>query len=418
MTTIGLKLTPLDVLFFRDARPFGQADSASSGLPTPQSFYGLVKTHLALTYNVLFNRLHGLRKTNQDNRWISEIKTRGVWLFREENVFVPVPANLVQLGKTGGMYRLLQPLQEYNLPGWDDPELHPLWFPIDVGDESPRAVSGFLNRAVLQKYLSGEKQWAESDITKSDCLYAFESRTGIGIVPATRIAADSQIYSATFLRLHEGVSFYGEIEVDERFESKLVDAFENPLALPWGGESRRVLIERCSVYDWPKPAKLEQGRLVSLLITPGIFGSRDGRNQNGNGSNPQPSWRPGGHGTLKAAAVGKPQPISGWNLSGKDAPDDAIEEVGQVGNLSRSTSHEVGQVGNLSYESGRPKPTRYAAPAGSVYFWQIGKNNRSVKEGKQLQSIEPLCPKPLESDAGWGLSLTGAWNYFDIESSS
>jgi hypothetical protein len=205
--------------------------------------------------------------------------------------------------------------------------------------------------------------------------------------------------------------------VDERFESKLDGAFEKPLALPWGGEGRRVLIERCPVYDWPEPAKLEQGRLVSLLITPGIFGSRDGRNQNGNGSNPQPSWRPGGLGTLKAAAVGRPQPISGWNLSGRDVSDDSIEEVEQGANLSQSTPHDSGPVTDLPHESGRPKPTRYAAPAGSVYFWQIGKNNRSVKEGKQLQSVEPLSTKPLESDAGWGLSLTGVWKYLDSNTS-
>src|SRR5260370_1121735 len=46
MTWIGLRLDPLDTLFFRDGRPFDAASRASGGLPLPQTFAGAVRTYL------------------------------------------------------------------------------------------------------------------------------------------------------------------------------------------------------------------------------------------------------------------------------------------------------------------------------------------------------------------------------------
>lgn len=420
MAAIALKLTPLDVLFFRDARPFDQADSADSGLSTPQSFYGLVKTHLARTSGLSFSNIHGLRKSNDPNRWISEIRTRGAWLYVDhpeklkasllnkthdpdrlnaicQGVIVPVPADIVQLGKTGDSLTRLRPLDESVIvPGWNETPRRPLWWD---DDETPRAASGFLGQVALQKYLRGEDLCA-NEIIPIDWLYKFEPRTGIGVDSAKMIATDGQIYAASFLRLQPGVSFYGEIEIDDEHESKLRKEFAELITLPWGGEGRRVCVKKCDAMNWPKsPVVNGDGRLLSLLVTPGIFGSRDGLGQNGQGVNPQQAWMPRELGTLRAAAVPRPKAISGWNLSGRtdiDAESPAAET-----NSNDERDHP-----------GCPRPTRYAAPAGSVYFWQRGKNNRSDKNGTELKPLESLGGRPLESDSGWGLSLTGTWRWF------
>ena len=239
-------------------------------------------------------------------------------------------------------------------------------------------------------------------------LYDFEPRTGIGVNSATLIAADSQIYSASFLQLQPGVSFYGEIEVDDEHDSKLRRAFAELITLPWGGEGRRVCVETCEPIKWPEPPMPngeQAGQLLSLLITPGIFGSRDGLGQNGQGENPQASWMPRELGTLKAAAVPRPMAISGWNLSGRTDND------AETGDAEKNADEEKDADWTPSLQ-GCPRPTRYAAPAGSVYFWQRGKNNRSDKNGTDLKPLESLGGKPLESDAGWGLSLTGVWKCF------
>lgn len=415
MPTIALKLTPLDVLFFRDSRPFGQADTAYSGLPTPQTFHGLVKTYVARRSQLPFHQIHGLRQTQNPKRWISDIETRGVWLYRDGQVFVRIPSNIVQLGKQGGSYRLLRPLNpEIEMPGWEKGEIRPLAYRELAGDESIRAASGFLNQQTLHKYLQdfgGEQRWTSDDVTRDDELYSFEPRIGIGIDSKSMTAMDGQIYSASFMRLRAGVSFYGEVTLeDEDAFGELERLFSQPSVLPWGGEGRQVQVERCDPVAWPAAPELQAGSCVfSLLITPGIFGSRDPRGKNGNGENALPSWRPAGFGTLRGAMVGKPMPISGWSLSGLTY-DDADESSPNSGAAVKSSKYDP-EVFSHIIQNGRPKPTRYAAAPGSVYFWQLGANNRSVRNGRLLQPIEPLCNKPIESAIGWGMSLTGSWSW-------
>jgi len=48
---------PLDVLFFRDGRPFGEATRARSGLPTPQVFCGAVRNWLLRQHDCDFHKL-------------------------------------------------------------------------------------------------------------------------------------------------------------------------------------------------------------------------------------------------------------------------------------------------------------------------------------------------------------------------
>ena len=80
MPTITLKLAPLDVLFFRDARPFGAADHGDSGFPTPQSFAGLIKTHLMTLAGLRSADLHGLHNpslTEEQRHWFARLRCRG-----------------------------------------------------------------------------------------------------------------------------------------------------------------------------------------------------------------------------------------------------------------------------------------------------------------------------------------------------
>lgn len=407
MPTIALKLTPLDVLFFRDSRPFGQADSAATGLPTPQTFHGLVKTHLARAFGLPFDQIHGLRRSQSPNRWISNIETRGVWLYKDGGIYVRTPSNIVQLGKVSTSFRVLRPVHpDIDFPGWDKSDIRPLWYNEEAQEQSARSASGFMSQTALTDYLQNEdKEWHAADFTRDEELFSFENRVGIGVDPNTRLAADGQIYMASFLRLKPQVSFYGEISAEDSFD-QLEQAFNQPQVLPWGGEGRQVLVERCNPIDWPRPPAREPGaRLFSVLITPGIFGSRDATGQNGHGQNALPSWRPAGHGNLRAAAVGKPIPISGWSLSGYSM------ETEDAGDATPANRYDPGEL-SQRIQSGRPKPTRYAAAPGSVYFWQIGANNRSARNGKELRAIEPMCNKPIESAVGWGMSLTGSWSWF------
>lgn len=424
MRTIKLKLTPLDVLFFRDARPFGAADHGESGLPTPQSFAGMLKTHLMSHAGLTREKpgeLHRLcdRSTPRETwPWFAQLRFRGPWLAvdqprelqahwnRQEEFSPPdhppetgplvaVPADMMQIGKpSDGVAQLkrLRPIpREIHVPGWQPRvgEMRPLW---SRSDDDLRAAEGlFFDLKSLAKYLSGEPR-DESQTLRAVSLrhlVAWEGRTGIGINPQSLTSEEGQIYSTRFLRLRPGVGFVGEVDVPES-AGPTERLFPQSLVLPWGGEGRRVLVERCdattgiSGWTWPTVAATDiKTELLTVLITPGIFHSRDLR--------ARPLWKPCECGELVAAAVPKPLAVSGWDMAGNAA--------------------ERAERGLDATAIGRPRPTRFAVPAGSVYLWR-----RSSKRAAEPPTLWPeLCDKPQDHDLGWGVALSGVWRDGDFK---
>ncbi len=107
---IGLCLEPLDVLFFRDGRPFAAATRATSGQPVPQTLAGAVWTALLTKFGCDFERLaeEVRRRPIREAvlaagtpEWLVEVSVRGPWLARSSvtdgdgpDVLVPAPAML------------------------------------------------------------------------------------------------------------------------------------------------------------------------------------------------------------------------------------------------------------------------------------------------------------------------------------
>src|SRR3972149_60278 len=97
MGTVTLKLTPLDVLFFRDARPFGAADYGESGLPAPPSFAGLLKTRAGTVADpgaparrpAALQGLHDRNRPREQWHWLAQVRTRGPWLYVAEPQQLP-----------------------------------------------------------------------------------------------------------------------------------------------------------------------------------------------------------------------------------------------------------------------------------------------------------------------------------------
>lgn len=364
-TTIGLRIEPLDVLFFRDARPFGEGDAGRTQLPLPQTLAGMLRWHLATAAGLRKEQLHGghpAGRPREEWPWFARVRIRGPWLYTS-GPLVPAPADLVRAGRAADApLRRLRPLAaDVELPGWN-PEhagLRPLWH---TGEEDVRPAAGFLDAQGLRRYLAGGTP-APEQLHDAGELYGYEPRTGVAIDAATGTTVEGRIYSPTFLRLNEGVHFHAELELPDDMPLALHDLFpESGVALAWGGEARRALVRPVERFDWSALCPPDAGeRPLSLLITPGIFTHR---------------WRPAERGTLVSAAVPKPLPVSGWNLTGVDG----------------SGEH--------------PRPTRWAVPAGAVYHWRRGRHNPNPP---RTPGLEVLADRPQDADAGWGVALTGAW---------
>lgn len=357
MTTLGLVLQPLDVLFFRDGRPFGAANRVMSGLPTPQTVAGALRTALLCKYGCDFPQMklaakftEAVQKACPQAPWIADIRFRGPWFCRwcetapaVVEVLVPAPTILHTVkGQQDGPLVRLAPLTKVPLPGWDprgdQAGLLPLWH---RSLEPTEAVTGYLTPAGLQKFLNGGIPDKEQVIC-SESLYGFDHRTGIEINPDRLTAAESQIYGATFLALRTGVGLYAEVEVP----AEQSQAFAGIDVIALGGEGRRASLSVRPANQWPQGRG--SGKPLILLTTPGLFLQR---------------WRPSAfNGQLVAAAVPGAVTVSGWDLA----------------------------------RSG-PKRTRFAASAGSVYFLNEGSEDMVLCEAD-------------DAALGWGCYLKGVWN--------
>ncbi len=165
-----------------------------------------------------------------------------------------------------------------------------------------------------------------------------------------RLAAEkSRIFCPGFLALKEKVVLYVEVELPDHVRDRSL--LDDISSLPLGGEGRHASLSCLpEPFSWPD-VKPEAGKKPLLLLTtPCAF---------------QAGWRPTClDGLVTAAAVPPAQPFSGWDLA-----------------------------------RGGPKPTRFAAPAGAVYFLE------SLPDGW----AHTLAESGEERQQGWGCCLTGVW---------
>ena len=357
-TRLALDLRPIDTLFFRDARPFGPADQAQSGLPSPQTLAGAIRTLLLEQFGVNWDRVadgvrtlgslqRSLERMGPEMAAVGRVEISGPWLRQASDVLVPAPFNL-RLKKGEGHQEApvvrLDPLRNPP-PGWlpQGEGMLPLWY---YGRDPLKGLgsSMYLRPVGLAAFLAGDVPSADALVGLED-LCATDARIGIGLDAATGTVAKGLIYSANLLALKLGVSFYAEVSGSR---SALAPLLDSQVVMRFGGEGRYVAVESSTeLFQWPGARrKAGQGRTL-LLTTPAAL---DG-------------WRPRGL-ALVSAAVGKPQPVSGWDMA-----------------------------------RGGPKPNRFMVPAGSVYFLPPD------------AAVPPRLGSREDSQIGWGKFLEGNWHY-------
>ncbi len=402
--TVGLVLEPLDVLFFRDGRPFGQASHAASrSMPLPQTVAGAVMTALLRQAGYDFcalkqllqngaspsQALKQLFKQAPSKPDLSAVHIRGPWLAVQQDeklhvLFVP-PAHwqIKEANSTGAQAPLTPlrppPAKQGSLPGWQSTysggqkKLRPLWLfgaeelgPLPLGWVPWKLIGKMLRQEEISLeeacecyaqcgLLQSAEQMAAWDqlARKLPRLVDRDRRTGIGIDPGRLSVTEGLIYSAEFLSLLWQPQtalrcvLYVEVELPEPQWP------EDVRTLRLGGEGRHVrVVPQRKRPPWEelsrRPGPGEKPLLV--LTTPALC---------------QEGWLPAAlKGLVEAAVVPGYEAVSGWDLA-----------------------------------RGGPKPSRFAVPAGSVYFL------------KQLPDSLPevLSDETQDRQQGWGHYLIGAW---------
>jgi CRISPR-associated protein Cmr3 len=371
MTRIGLQLDPLDTLFFRDGRPFDAASRASSGLPAPQTLAGAVRTYLLARAGFDFAAFTRARQGNPAEdvrdvlvrlgapRALVDLHFRGPWVALADGAgtvepLLPVPSTLACEGEGDKWYRS-DPLDGH-VPGWPSMAgLRPLW--RRAGPDAKRP-DGLLTPGGVHAFLAGGCPTKDDWLTPDD-VSGFDQRTGIEIDAGSLTAAEGRIYGIRLLALRPRVEREGphrgkRVCLYAEALSTAAGPLEFPDPLPFGGEGRHVrvtLIKRPPTWAELEPV---DGRTVWLLATPAFL------------SGPEALPAVPAPARLVAAASASPVAVSGWDVA-----------------------------------RGGPRPTRFAVPAGSVYF----------VEGPFTPPQQSLCTDPEDVAQGWGNVLRGTWNY-------
>ena len=342
------KLTPLDVLMFRDAKPFSPQERAWAGSVFPPNNHAIAGA---------------LRSSFDIN---GNIQIKGTLLSCDEKLYFPRPFNYVSQNR-------LTPI------AWLEPN-HPskqmLWdkskpVPLVIGDrgnhdsDEDKHKKGdyrlFLPSDVVLRLLKNEvlteKDWlVNQDSEKKDKPWIVETRSHNTLQDGTRQVKESDGYFVeNAVRLVEGWGL--AIAVDKTTDAKL-NSKAKPLVMRLGGEGHRVLLERCDAFDtqWNdlqevSKTNFEKGdRSLAYMVTNGVFERVTDR------------------GTPKKAryerSVCRPYPWE-WDLADVDNGSSDRRVL-----VSVATDKPVPiscRFRNAENES-IPAPQVFAAPAGSVYY--------------------------------------------------
>jgi len=397
-----LFIEPLDVLLFRDSRPFaaGETHRAKQQFPPlPTALQGAIRTAILARAGVDLSRpfddqaqVFGLVGNSASNYGC--LRIRGPFLARRKDnpqdveVLFPAPMNALVRKSTDGSDSIsfLYPRQDEQskLPeGWavnGFDEFRPL---KSAESGSAEAAQGYwLTIDGLIGLLKGGAPSGSSVVVRKAEIFGEEYRFGIELDHSKRTAASGKLYAAEFVRMRENFGFVVEVGLDgDSGDGELEKYLDSKGILALGGE------RRAASYEKVEAGQLDGYKLVTnfndrdkgfflYLATPAIF------RPNGPGS---PGWLPSwideknltstcGSAKYKviAAAVGKPVPISGWDMRKR-----------------------------------RPKPLLRAVPAGSVYFCELTEGNmQAIVQGLHNQTISEFG-----KEIGMGLTFVGRWNY-------
>ena len=340
------KLTPLDVLMFRDAKPFSPQERAWAGSVFPPNNHAIAGA-LRASFNI-----------NSPN-----IKLKGVFLYCDDHLYFPRPFNYVS-------QKRLVPID------WLDsnhPSRQMLWdktkpVPLVIGDRANHLDDDlkaeyrqFLPWHVVLKLLKNEpiseQDWlVDKEKEKSDQPWIVETRSHNTLEDGTRQVKESDGYFVeNAVRMIDGWGL--AIAVDELTDKKLRSQ-SKPLVMRLGGEGHRVLMEPCDAFgvQWDKLQKVsqdnfkEKGKSLAYMVTNGVFERKTDRGT------------PKDHKYQRSLC--RPYPWE-WELAHAENVKPEKKVL-----VSVATDKPVPISCRFRNDDGEsvPAPQVFAAPAGSVYY--------------------------------------------------
>ncbi len=358
-------------LLFRDGKPFSAASGTETSarslpVPLPSTLAGFIRTQVGIGRTWKWDE-HNLKEAHT-------IPVAGL-LTRDCEIVLPAPRDAVII-KDDGKIRItkLKPLAKLENAGTDAPEGI---MPLDV-PENLKAETGysFWTSENMTTWLMNK---TPETLEKIEGL-PLETRVHVAIDPKRLSAEEGQLFSVGY-RSFESKSESGHHTWSIRTRVKIPDNTQISSIGHLGGERRAVTLQeldeqdRSVWFDCPKELKtaiLGSTHLKLVLATPAIFthGWKPAWLEREDSAN-MPKGLHGLKLKLISAAVGRREPVSGWNMRENSA-----------------------------------KTVRYMVPAGSVYFFELLEGNPE----KILENwLKPVSDNEQDRKDGFGLALWGVW---------
>lgn len=366
-------ITPRDRLVLRDGAGAEGNTMRTLPFPWPSSTAGLVRSLAGSDADGRF--------TGDAEKLLKEVKVRGPWLCEESGreVYLPAPADQVLLRSSDGAVRWqLRPspqpediLVDSGLSG-----LEMLVLPPGAAAGKPAPAPRYWSGTTLQAWLEAPQEkvfdaeeyehWREGKSGKTLPALPVERRTHVGIDGARRSALDGALFSTDGLRFPTSRTTKESLGLLLHVTgANLTDGLVN-----LGGERTVTTLRQLNEAQdglgtlpatVPESVKNAAGRRRRLILT--TPAELDG------GSLPKDGKLLGAK--VVAAAVGRPETISGWD-----------------------------------FKERKPKPSRRLVPAGSV-FWVEIPDGQDAAAWCQKAWLSSVSTNEQARRDGFGICLVG-----------
>jgi CRISPR-associated protein Cmr3 len=261
------KLTPLDILMLRDAKPFSPQERAWAGSVFPPNGHTIAGALRGLLGDERFNIIGPfLCYENTEN-----------------TLYLPRPLGFVK--STALVPLKWETKSHINNALWDETQPCPLVRPhnskdedeeenYNSGKEESPEFRQYLPSCVVKEYLKTGKIdkhcWTVVDGTHENKPWTIETRSHNSIEPGTKQVKDADGYFVeNAVRLHQNWSF--AIGINQKIET--------PVTIRLGGEGHRVIVESCPELgkQWQELQTISDSNFqadtksIAYLITPGVF---------------------------------------------------------------------------------------------------------------------------------------------------
>jgi CRISPR-associated protein Cmr3 len=311
-------LQPLDVLFLRGNKPYGDPGSYGESMlpPWPSVAAGALRSRMLIDAGIdpaAFGRGECTHPALGSVSAPEGMALGALHLARRcradaiETVH-PLPADLVvcESASGGWVVRRVHP-HDASATGLASSAASAYW-PVLADPARSKPLAGvWLSAGGWARYLAGELPGADT-LLGSGAIWRVEERIGVGLDPQRRAAADGQLFSAQAIALQPDVGFLLTVRAPAG------TVIPEGGLLRFGGDGRAVAISPAPLPDaGPDPEALaREGRFRLVLTSPGLF--PDGDRLPGMQASGTWSFR-GLRARVVCAVMGRAATVSGWDLA-------------------------------------------------------------------------------------------------------